>query len=112
MESAWDELNEVRAFIEEKFPDIKLYFQCEESGNCVYTTNDDTGDYFTERYCFWVEDEDTEYYSTLEDLIIAVEGITGSKYLRTLDSCKKAMESYSRRHHDCCYTLEEFKVVE
>ena len=112
VESAWGELNEVREFIEEKFPDIKLYFQCEESGNCVYETNDATGDYFPERYCFWVEDEDTEYYSTLEDLIIAVEGITGSKHLRTLDSCKKAMETYSRRYHDCCYTLEEFKVVE
>ena len=100
---SWDNLS---------FNDCYLYFQCEESGNCIYETNDATGDYFPERFCFWVEDEDTEYYETLEDLTEAVEGITGSKHLRTLDSCKKAMETYSRRHHDCCYTLEEFKVVE
>lgn len=112
VESAWGELNEVREFIEEKFSGVKLYFQCEESGNGVYETNDDTGEYFPERYYLWVEGSDSLYHETLEGLINDVENITGSKNLKTLDSCKKALESYSRKNHDLCYTLEEFSVVD
>lgn len=112
VESAWGELNEVREFIEKKFPGVKLYFQCEESGNGVYETNDDTGEYFPERYYLWVEDSETQYHETLEGLINDVENITGSKNLKTLDSCRKALESYSRKNHDLCYTLEEFSLVD
>lgn len=110
VESAWDEPNEVREFIEKKFPKVKLYFQCEESGMCIYHTNDDTGQYFPEKYYLWVEDGETEYYTTLEALAKEVENITGSKNLKTLDSCKKALETYSRSHSDLCYTLEEFDL--
>ena len=112
VESAWGELNEVRVFIEEKFPGVKLYFQCEESGMGIYLMNDDTGEYFPEKYYLWVENEDTEYYTSLEALATDVEKITGSRNLKSLDSCKKALETYSRNHSDLCYTLAEFEVVE
>lgn len=112
VESAWGELNEVREFIEEYFPNIRLFFQCEESGMGIYQTNDDTGQYFPEKYYLWVENEETEYYSTLEALAKEVENITGSKNLKTLDSCKKALETYSRSHSDLCYTLEEFELLD
>lgn len=112
VESAWGELNEVREFIEEKFPGVKLYFQCEEAGMGIYQTNDDTGEYFPEKYYLWVEDSETQYHNNLESLIHDVENITGSKNLKTLDSCRKALESYSRKNHDLCYTLEEFSVVD
>lgn len=112
VESAWGELSEVRELIEEHFPGIKLYYQTEEPGMCIYITNDDTGEYFPDRFYFWVEDEDSEYYPSLEDLAKAVEGLTGSKHLTTLDSCGKALESFSKKHHNCCYTLEEFKILE
>lgn len=78
----------------------------------IYQTNDDTGEYFPERYYLWVEDSDSLYHETLEGLINDVENITGSKNLKTLDSCRKALESYSRKHHDLCYILEEFSVVD
>lgn len=112
VESAWDEPNEVREFIEKKFPDIKLYYQCEESGMGIYQTNDAVGQYFPEKYYLWVEDGETEYYTTIEALANEVENITQSKNLKTLDSCKKALETYSRNHSDLCYTLEEFSVVD
>lgn len=111
VESAWGELNEVRHLIEEQFPGIKLYYQTEEPGMCIYQTNDDTGAYFPERYYLWVEDGDTEYYQDLSGIIRVVQDITGSKNLKTLDSCIKALESYSRKHSDLCYTLEEFTVI-
>ncbi len=112
VESAWDELNEVREFIEVKFPDIHIYYQTEEPGMGIYKTNDNTGQYFPEKYYLWVEDNETEYHNNLESLIRDVEHITGSKNLKTLDSCRKALESYSRKNHDLCYTLEEFSMVD
>ncbi len=112
VESAWGELNEVRELIEDHFPDLKLYYQCEEPGMCIYVTNDDTGKYFPERFYLWVEDEDTEYYQSLESLVEAVENITRSKHLTTLDSCRKALESFSKKLGNCCYTLEEFQISE
>ena len=112
VESAWGELYDVRKFIEEYFPGVTLYFQCEASGMGVYQTNDDTGQYFPEKYYLWVEDGTTEYYTNLEALIKEVESITGSKNLKTLASCKKALETYSRNHSDLCYTLEEFDLLD
>lgn len=112
VESAWDELDEVRYFIEKIFPDIHLYYQCEEGGMCIYKTNDDTGEYFPERYYLWMENGESLYHETLEELIKDVESATRSKNLKTLDSCRKALETYSRKHSDLCYTLEEFSVVD
>ena len=112
VESAWDEPNEVREFIEEKFPDIHLYYQCEESGEGIYKTNDNTGQYFPEKYYLWVEDESTEYYNSLEGLIRDVEKMTGSKNLKTFDACEKALKTYSRKNHDLGYSIEEFSIVD
>lgn len=112
VESAWGELYDVRKFIEEYFPDVRLFFQCEESGMGIYQTNDDTGQYFPEKYYLWVENVITEYYNTLEALAKEVDIITGSKNLKTFDSCKKALETYSRSHSDLCYTLEEFELLD
>lgn len=109
-ESAWDELNEVRHFIEEKFPDIKLYYQTEESGMGIYSTNDESGEFFSDRYILWIEDQDSEYYDSLEEVLEVIEDLTGSKHLHTLDAGRKALESYATRH-DCGYILEEFKVI-
>lgn len=112
VESAWNELNEVRALIEEQFPGIKLYYQSEEPGMGIYITNDPTGEYFPDRYCLWVENEDSGYYPTIETLAKAVESITGSRHLATFDACRKALAWYASKHHDLCYTIEEFKVME
>ena len=113
IESAWDELNELRAFLEDTFPDIKIWYQCEESGCGIYTTNDPDGTYFPDRYYLWDElGMDCEYYSSLDALLKAVENKTGSKHLNSFNAAEKAMATYSRRHNDSSYTIEEFKVVE
>lgn len=112
VESAWDEPDEVRYFIESVFPEIRIYFVCEESGMGIYKTNDDTRLYFPEQFYLWVEDETTEYCNDMESLIREVEKITGSKNLKTLDSCDKALKTYSRKNHDLAYSIEEFSVVD
>lgn len=110
-ESAWDEPNEVRVFIEKKFSNIHLYYQTEECGEGIYKTNDSTGKYFPEKYYLWVECEETEYYDSLDKLIKEVQSITGSKNLKTFESCVEALESYSQQNDDLGYSLEEFSII-
>lgn len=113
IESAWSDPNEVREFIEEKLPGIKIYFQSEEPGCVIYETNDPTGEYFPDRFYLWDEISlDTGYYQTLDSLLKAVEKITGSKHLTTFNAAEKAMESHSRKHNHSSYEIQEFKVVD
>lgn len=113
IESAWSDPNEVREFIEEKLPGIKIYFQSEEPGCVIYETNDDTGEYFPDRYYLWDEISlDTGYYPSLDGLLRAVEKMTGSKHLNTFSAAEKAMESYSRKNGHSSYEIQEFKVVD
>ncbi len=109
-ECAWGELADLRHFIESKFPGMKIYYQCEEPGMIIYQTN--SFEYFPDQYYLYVEDEDAEYFESLDDLISAIEDITGKKDPKTLADCKAAMEDYSEEHDSLCYTLEEFELVE
>ena len=111
-DSAWCEMSEVRHFIEEKFPGLKIYYQTEEPGMEIYQTNDATGQYFPEEFYLDVEDFGPSYIDDLNQLCKQVEDITGSKHLATFDSCLKALETYSRRHHNFYYSLNRFEVVD
>lgn len=112
IESAWSELSETRKFIEKHFPGIKLYFQCEEPGNCVYETNDAHGKYFTERYYLGIEKKESLYFDTLKSLIKVVEEITCNNELTSIDSCKAALAHYSTSHTNLKYVLEQFAIVD
>lgn len=112
VESAWGELRETRKFIEKQFPGIKLYFQCEEPGNCVFETNDALGKYFTERYYLGIENDESLYFNTLEGLIKVVEEITGNNELTSVESCKAALAHYSTSHNNRKYVLEQFAIVD
>ncbi len=111
-ECAWGEMREFRHFIESKFPGMKIYYQSEEPGMVEYYTNDPTGEWFPDRYYLWIEDEDSEYFENLNDLISTIEDITGKKDLKTLADCKAAMEDYTEEHDNPSYTLEKFELVE
>ena len=111
-ETAWNELNEVRHLIEEKFPKLLIYYQAEEPGMGIYQTNDNTGQYFPEEFMLDVEDMGPNYIEDLDQLCEQVEDITGSKHLNTMDSCYKALKSYSKRNGDCYYSLVRFEVVD
>ena len=113
IESAWDEPKEVRQFLEEQFPDISIFYQCEEPGNCIFTTNDPTGDYFPDRYYLWDEIAmDNDYFGSLEALLKAVEEKTGSKHITTFKAAEKAMATYSRKNDGSSYDIQEFEYCE
>ncbi len=61
-ETAWYRCTEVEDLIRETFPDLNIYFMCEEPGMAIYETNDSSGQYFPEEYIIEVEGEE-DYYT-------------------------------------------------
>ena len=60
-ETAWGPVEETFKFIEKALPGIKIYFQSEEPGMELYSSNDLERKYFSDRYIL-ASDWETEYY--------------------------------------------------
>lgn len=94
-ETAWCEADDTRHLIEKKFPGVKLYYVSEEFGCCYWVSNDINHTHFNQEYyicsCDWSEDP---YLSTLDELVEAVEEITGASNLKTFEDCEQALEGY------------------
>lgn len=94
VESAWAECSGVRQLLEERFPEVTIYYQSEELGCEIFQSNDALGIYFPDQYLLQT-DEDTYYFCKLADLIAAVREITGESDLQTFDDCREALRSWS-----------------
>lgn len=46
---------------------LSIYFVSEELGQEIYETNDESGEFYPERYC-WYGDDGDEYFNTFEEL--------------------------------------------
>lgn len=68
-ETAWSECSDFRHFLEGKFPDLSFYFISEEFGCEYWVTNDDDHTYFKEQYYLSIEDQDSEYCDTIEEVV-------------------------------------------
>lgn len=112
--TAWCEQEGVRNIIEEKFPSIKVYFQEEESGCCVYSTNDAGGEYFPERYYLDSGNDDSEYFTTIEEAAQCVSEIVGKMVEPDKNVIETALEEYmdEQEDDDIWYSFHEFTVVE
>lgn len=113
-ETAWGEMDEVRHLIERKFPGIKIYFQAEEMGMCVFETNDRDHDYFSAGYYLWIEDDDDpdgDLYDSLEEVIDKVTEITKCEDLHTFADCKNALERHFE-DSEICYTCMPITYVD
>ena len=69
-EERWG-LQDFAELLEEKFPDISIYWVMEEPGMDLYFTNDKKGKYFPERYWVDTAQDDiyqSEYFCTEEDM--------------------------------------------
>ena len=112
-ETAWCEQEGFREFLEQKYPSIKVYY-CEEEPGCdVYYTNDTTGLYFPERYVLDGYDG-TDYFKTLDEVIVRVRDITGNSIIKTEDDVLLALDLFNEQHEDdeedCFYYLHKFEV--
>lgn len=111
--TAWCEQEGFRQFIEEKFPNIKVYWQDQEPGCDVYFTN--SFDYFPERYFLDSYDEPL-YFESLEELQRYVESLVGHPVEATFEALDSAISLYQEEQEekgiDCFWSLHEFRLSE
>ena len=121
VESAWGELSETREFLASKFPDLQFYYQSEEPGMMVFTTNDNEGKYCQERYILDFSDESREgcyywiYFGTLHAAarFVSFHCLEGRKVKPTMEGIREALDDYQNEKPDSVsYLFEEFKVIE
>lgn len=111
--TAWAECNEVRAFLEDKFPGLKIYYISEEPGMCEYYTNDRSGIIFYTKYMLYIEDIlDQDYYLTLQEVAEAINdlGIEGLHVEPTEESIRNVLSDYEESHDDFYYSFEKFQI--
>ena len=112
--TAWSEQEGVRRIIQEKFPSIKVYYREEEPGCVVYCTNDETGDFFPERYFLDNYDEPL-YFETIEEAAESVSEIVGYTVEATVNAIQEALEKHIDKEgnsKDTFYCFHEFQVID
>ena len=120
VESAWSEPSETRHFIQSKYPGLKIIYQAEESGMCIFETNDKDGTYFPHRWLLDFTDESRniyfyEYFETLPEAADFIKQfcLPGAEIEATKESILSALDDYQNEHPDpVSYMFEEFKVIE
>jgi hypothetical protein len=90
-EERWG-LQDFEELLRQKFPDIKVYWQVEESGCDVYCSNDKEGKYFPDRF-----------YAD-----ICVDGDYYSEYFVSEDSLFKWLSNITHREINSFDDVEEF----
>ena len=116
IESAWSEPSEVRMFIKKKLPGLKIYYQAEESGMCIFETNDKDGTYFPEKWILdWCDEKKNLYlYEYFEDLPAVVAYLEEYGVItKDVEAITAALEELQeQRPDDISYMFEEFKVID
>lgn len=115
VESAWGELDEVRALILSRFPKLDIRFQSEEPDMDYFSTNDDSGTTFSDRWVLDWEDEARnlyvrEYFPDLPSVaaFLREQNIISAAIAPTESSLRSALDAiWTARPDEVCYTLKE-----
>ena len=118
VESAWGELDEVRALILSRFPKLDIRFQSEEPDMDYFSTNDDSGTTFSDRWVLDWEDEDRnlyvrEYFPDLTAVatFLKEQNIISEAVNSTETELRSVLDAiWTARPDEVCYTLKEVKV--
>lgn len=105
MEVAWGEPYEIRNFIEEKFPGIKIYFNSVTDES--WWTNDRNGLFFDDRFFLYTDELGSGFLRNVSELISVIESLTGASDLHTLDECKKELN----RHFNQMVLEDEYYIA-
>ncbi len=105
--TAWGEQEGVRRIIEEKLPSIKVYFQEEEPGCGLFTTN--SFEHFPEQYLLDSYDEPL-YFETIDEAAKCVSDIVGHPVEPNVEAIDQALDDYLAEHedNDTWYSFHEF----
>lgn len=121
METAWSEPNEVRAFIQQKFPNLNILFSVEEPGMGVYATNDTE---FYENFRYYLDvcidsrdcDMESEYFPTLEAVVAYIKEhlpVEPSVVLEpTKESINAFIDNWTEVNEVDFMSLNEFSLVD
>lgn len=112
--TAWNEQEGFRKFIEQKFPSIKVYYLEIEPEDSRFRTNDDTGNYFPDRYLI-----DTHCGIKMFKTLEKVAEFASEKIERTVDAnvgaIKKALDDIvfevDSEEEDIFYEFHEIQVI-
>lgn len=105
-ETAWSEMEEVRHFIEQVYPNLKIFYYEEEPGLEIYQTNDRHGHFFSSRYIFDdQEGEGMEYFDKSETLLAFASRAMGMKF-KTIEELEDAVEESDG------FSFHKIKVVD
>ena len=117
--SAWAELSDLRDLVQEKYPDVDIWFQSEEPGCIVYETNDPDGKYFPEKYVLNFYDDDegvciNEYFKTLEEVssFVSENILDGKPAGKTEAAIEAVLHAYQESHSNVSYMFERFRLVD
>lgn len=113
-ETAWQEMNEWRRFIESCYKTIKILYVTEEPGCGIYQTNDKEGIFFKSKYILDYG-EDVEYFETLNQAIDFIEKLTEiSIEEKTVNGIQKELDAYAEENEDedLYCSFHEFEKVD
>lgn len=107
-EERWG-LQDFNEVLEQKFPDIKIYWVVEEPDGEVYCTNDADGKYFPERYWVDTAQDDiyqSEYFKTEEQVYGWLSKITNGRV-----KCKEDVDKFNSDYEDSGTDCENFIYI-
>ena len=114
-EERWG-LQDFAELLEEKFPDIRIYWMVEEPGMEIYCTNDAEGKYFPERY--WVDTcidsiYNSEYFETEQQVYEWLDKLTHGR-VKTKEDAESFNADYedSEASDENFIYIHEFEIVE
>lgn len=114
-ESAWCEPYETIDFIKGVYPNIQFYYMAEEPGMRYFVTNDASGMYFQERYCFERPGVcESSYYSDaeIEAFLQDVSDFLG-RDINSADEAQDAICKYSSdKEWDDFADVKIFQVIQ
>ena len=112
--SAWTAPTEVFNLIQEKFPNIEVFYSSVELGCCYAETNDVEGRFFTSRYIIDLSTEDeeyrTEYFDTLHDALSWTEKMMDCR-LETEQDIEVLNDKLSVKDTEAYVYIHEFDVI-
>lgn len=113
-ETAWQEMNEWRKFIESYYTTIKFLYVTEESGMGIYKTNDKDGVFFKDRYILDYG-EDIEYFETIDQVVKFTEEFIGVKIKdKTINDIQRTIDDFfvKSNEKDLYFSFHEFEEVD
>jgi hypothetical protein len=108
-QTAWGPAHGLIEKLSEKFNLTYLYF-AEEPGSGIYETNDREGLYFSDRFIIEQCDEETVYYTDIQEALDDIACRTNRTCV-DMESAQKIIDDYNSEHENKGITLIKITVL-